>query len=250
MRVFFFYEGRIMSKRDEIINQAQSWLGLNGNDGSNRPIIDLYNSWTDGYKLSYQDAWCDCFVSACGIACGMSDIIGIQCYCPSHINWYKARGQWAGAGSVPQKGDVIFYDWESDDESDHVGFVAECDGYNITAIEGNKRNAVGYRNLTIDDPCIAGYGLPAYGEDPEEETYTFTFKDVYLGCEGHHVNLLQRLLMQEGFYKGKIDGSCGPETEKAIREYQAWKISQGADVGYGGADGWAGQSTWRTILDI
>lgn len=238
-------------KRDEIIIQAESWLGLNGNDGSNRPIIDLYNSWTDGYQLSYSDAWCDGFVSACGIACGIADIIGIQCYCPSHINWFKARGQWAGHGHIPSKGDVIFYDWEIDGESDHVGLVVSCDGETATVIEGNTHNSVDYRYVNINDPVIVGYGLPAYSENaPEREQYQFTFEDVYLGCTGAHVNLLQRLLKIEGFYHGKVDSSCGPETEKAIKDFQQWKIDNGIFVGNGGADGWCGISTWRQLLCI
>lgn len=101
-----------------------------------------------------------------------------------------------------------------------------------------------YRNYPWD--CVL-----RFAEDvPEVERYQFTFEDVYLGCQGAHVNLLQRLLKIEGFYHGKVDSSCGPETEKAIRDFQQHKIDNGIFVGSGGADGWCGVSTWRQLLCI
>lgn len=101
-----------------------------------------------------------------------------------------------------------------------------------------------YRNYPWD--CVL-----RFAEDvPEHEHYQFTFEDVYSGCTGAHVNLLQRLLKIEGFYHGKVDSSCGPETEKAIKDFQQWKIDNGIFVGNGGADGWCGISTWRQLLCI
>ncbi len=53
-----------------VVQQAQQWVGLNENDGSFKPIIDIYNAdkpLARGYKVKYTDEWCATFVSACAI---------------------------------------------------------------------------------------------------------------------------------------------------------------------------------------
>ena len=69
---------------------------------------------------------------------------------------------------VPDAGDTIFYDWsdsgvgDNTAAPDHVGLVCGVSGNTITVIEGNKNDAVGYRNLSVNGRYIRGYGLPNY----------------------------------------------------------------------------------------
>lgn len=56
-------------------------------------------------------------------------------YCPYGVKWFKDRSK---LFNTPEVGDVVFYDWQKDGVSDHVGIVEtiKADG-SIVAIEGN-----------------------------------------------------------------------------------------------------------------
>ena len=75
--------------RKKFVEIAESYLGCKESDGSHKKIIDLYNSQRPlprGYKVKYTDAWCATYVSAMGIAAGLSDIIHPECSCGYMIN--------------------------------------------------------------------------------------------------------------------------------------------------------------------
>ena len=158
--------------RARVVNRAISYLGCNEADGSHRKIIDLYNSQNPlpvGYKVTYSDAWCDAFASAVAVAENLTDIIPTECGCERHIQLFKKLGRWVEDDAyVPYPGDYIFYDWQdsgSDDNNggaDHVGIVVSVSGSTIKVIEGNKSNAVGYRNISVNGRYIRGYGVPDY----------------------------------------------------------------------------------------
>lgn len=70
-----------MRSRQEVVNKARSWVGLNEADGSFKQLIDLYNSHTPlarGVKMQYDWEWCATFVSALAIALGYTDIIPVE----------------------------------------------------------------------------------------------------------------------------------------------------------------------------
>jgi len=60
------------------------------------------------------------------------------------------------------------YDWHDSGKGDctgapeHVGIVTRVSGSSIRVIEGNKSNAVGYRNIRVNGRYIRGYCLPDY----------------------------------------------------------------------------------------
>ena len=79
---------------------------------------------------------------------------------------------------------MIFYDWQDSATNyattdnighpDHVGIVLDCDGQNMTIIEGNNANAVNKRVLAVNARFIRGYGRPDYasksdGAEPQPE---------------------------------------------------------------------------------
>ena len=158
--------------REKIIAAAKAWLGLNEADGSFREIIDLYNSITPlpvGYKVKYTDEWCAIFISALFAKAGLLSIGFAECSCERMISLYKAVGRWQERDDyVPQMGDLVMYDWQDNGIgdakgwADHVGIVAAVDAKNITVIEGNRNNAVGYRQIAVDARYIRGYCLPDY----------------------------------------------------------------------------------------
>ncbi|MGM9590619.1 MAG: fibro-slime domain-containing protein [Faecousia sp.] len=140
-----------------------------------------YTRYGDWYGSPYGD-WCAMFVSFCihyadvegmplnwGCRTWIADLEQLGLYCP------------ADSDHSPKVGDLVFYDWEQDGLSDHVGLAAELlpasgeESAKLIAIEGNSSNQVRYVTYDLDDPVILGYGkLP-------EQTF-------YCGKAGHAHN--------------------------------------------------------------
>lgn len=145
--------------RQKVVNIAKGWLGYNENDGSHRKIVDLYNSHKPlavGYKVKYTDSWCATFVSAVAIKAGLTSIIPTECSCPRQIELFKKIGRWMENDAyVPKPADIIYYDWQDNGigdnigTADHVGMVVSVSGNTIRVIEGNRNNAVAYRDIAV-----------------------------------------------------------------------------------------------------
>ena len=165
--------------REKLVSTAKGWLGLRESNGSYKKIVDLYNSVKPlprGYRVKYRDNWCAVFVSAAGMAAGMSDIILRECGCGAMIGLYEAAGHWQENDAYrPKPGDIVFYDWQDSGKGDnvgypeHVGIVCRVTGSMITVIEGNKNDAVEYRKIPVNGRYIRGYGLPDYESKAEKE---------------------------------------------------------------------------------
>ena len=85
------------------------------------------------------------------------------------IRAFQAMGRWAEDDAyIPAPGDYIFYDWDDSGLGDntgwpeHVGIVVSVTGNVIRVIEGNKNDAVGYREVMVNGRYIRGYGVPDY----------------------------------------------------------------------------------------
>ncbi len=167
----------IVGTAKAIVKQAESWLGCKESNGSHRKIIDVYNSHKPlarGYKVSYTDAWCATFVSACAIKTDNTAVIPTECSCNHMIQGFKKLNEWVESDYYrPSAGDIIFYDWDDSGygdnhyEADHVGIVEKVSGSTITVIEGNKHNAVDRRTLQVNGRYIRGYGVPKYSKDTQ-----------------------------------------------------------------------------------
>ena len=197
--------------RQKAVSTAQAWLGCKESNGTHKQIIDLYNSVKPlprGYAVKYTDAWCATYISAVGIAAGMSGIIFRECGCGAMIELYKAAGRWQeNDGYVPKKGDIIFYDWEDTGKGDntgypdHEGMICEVFGNKLHIIEGNKNNAVEYRDIEVNSRYIRGYGLPDYAsmaaaepeKTPDKKTVAEIAKEVYAGKWGNGADRKARL---------------------------------------------------------
>ena len=73
------------------------------------------------------------------------------------------NGKWRNpndANNMPIPGDYVFFDWDRDSDSDHVGAVLCVDenGYLYT-IEGNSSGRVALNCYPKNDPRIMGYGV-------------------------------------------------------------------------------------------
>ena len=194
--------------REKAVRTAEAWLGCKESNGTHKKIIDLYNSVKPlprGYAVQYNDAWCATFVTAVGIAAGLSDIILRECGCSNMVQLYKNAGRWQeNDAHRPNAGDVVFYDWQDNGKGDntgnpdHVGIVCSVSGNTIKVIEGNKNNAVEYRDLQVNGKYIRGYGLPDYAskataEKPAEKSVAEVAKEVLAGKWGNGADRKQRL---------------------------------------------------------
>lgn len=242
--------------RSKIVAQARSWIGCKESDGSHRQIIDVYNAdkpLPRGYKVSYTDAWCATFVTACAIKCGATDIIPKECSCNKMIELLKGLGYWVENDAyVPAPGDLIFYDWEDKGTgdntgvSDHVGIVEKVSGDTITVIEGNYNNACKRRSLKVNGRYIRGYGVPKYDIEPTSAAVvTVSLPILKKGSKVEAVKTLQRLLNALGFTDATekalvVDGSFGTATLYALKSFQNAKKLE--------VDGVCGAATWGALL--
>lgn len=174
--------------RQKVVSTALAWLGTREYSAKHQEMLDIYNAQRPlprGTRMLASWPWCAAFVSTVSLQCGLRDIMPTECGCPGMVRLYQELGRWVENDAyVPSPGDVIFYDWQDSATNyattdnvghpDHVGIVLDCDGNNMTIIEGNNANAVNKRVLAVNDRFIRGYGVPDYaskadGAEPQPE---------------------------------------------------------------------------------
>ena len=133
----------------EIVTVALSQVGNAGGEP--------YWSW---YGFDGRVEWCACFVSWCADQCGYIDsgVIPKFAGCVNGSQWFKDRGQWQEVGFTPEAGQIIFFDWEGDGETDHVGIVERREGGIVYTVEGNSGDARRQRSYPVGSSSIYGYG--------------------------------------------------------------------------------------------
>lgn len=169
--------------REAVVQLAKSWLGKNEADGSHKEIIDIYNSYKGkmprGLKMKYDWSWCAATWSALAIALDYTDIMPIEISCGELIKKAKEMGIWVEDDSyVPKIGDAILYDWDDNGVGDntgwpdHVGTVTHVssDGKTFEVIEGNYKDAVGTRYVSVNSKNIRGFIAPKYDENFSNES--------------------------------------------------------------------------------
>ena len=239
-----------MSGIDSIIALSRQYVGITEGSQKHREIIDLYNRgrYSDAYQMTMNDPWCCAFVVAMFVACNMADIIPGYAYCDGMIQIFRQWGRWKT--SDPNKGDIVFYDWDGNGSSDHVGIVCDVNNNIITVIEGNKSDAVGYRQISRGSSQIMGYGVPNYSGSSGidytpsvpslDSEYIRTLPLLQYGSKGVYVKILQVLLNYYNSANLDVDGDFGPCTKSAVADYQ---MKYNLEV-----DGIVGKETWTHLL--
>ena len=143
----------IATSNDQIVSIALSQVGNVGGQP--------YWSW---YGFGSRVEWCACFVSWCANESGYIDtgVIPKFALCSDGANWFKNRGQWADRNYEPTAGTIIFFDWENDGETDHVGIVQKCENGTVYTVEGNSGDSCRTKTYSVGSASIYGYGIPAY----------------------------------------------------------------------------------------
>ena len=139
-------------------NQAIVEVALTqlGNEGG-----QPYWSW---YGFDGRVEWCACFVSWCADQCGYLDsgIVPRFSLCSDGVDWFSGNGQWQSRSYEPSAGDIIFFDWDGDGTTDHVGIVEKCENGIVYTVEGNSGDACKQNQYSVGSSSIYGYGVPAY----------------------------------------------------------------------------------------
>ena len=149
---------------------SQVLYGITGGDGEIVTVAlsqvgnvggQPYWSW---YGFDGRVEWCACFVSWCANECGYIDagVIPKFAGCVLGSQWFKDRGQWQDGSFRPEAGHIIFFDWEGDGETDHVGIVERVENGTVYTVEGNSGDACRQNSYAIGSSVIYGYGIPAY----------------------------------------------------------------------------------------
>ena len=149
---------------------SQVLYGITGGDGEIVTVAlsqvgnvggEPYWSW---YGFNSRVEWCACFVSWCANECGYIDtgVIPKFAGCVNGVQWFKDRGQWLDGSAEPVPGMIIFFDWDSDGESDHVGIVEKIENGIVYTVEGNSGDSCRINQYSVGHYQILGYGAPQY----------------------------------------------------------------------------------------
>lgn len=153
-----------------------------------------YGAW---YGVPYGD-WCGMFASFCLRYAGINHIpvnYGVRSWIEdlSKLGLYRTAAE-----AQPKPGCLVFFDWDTDGLSDHVGIVAEVTeasehmGAEIKTIEGNSQNTVRYVRYAMKSPELLGYGFltsedawPAEIETNPEESRDPLLEILICGTPAH-----------------------------------------------------------------
>lgn len=213
-----------------------------------------YTKYADWGGENKYGEWCSDFVSWCvnqadqNLSTHYLDALyPMQTACATGVDWFTIRGRYVtvagelkGYGAqwhrkdgallaerpyVPNRGDLIYFEWYKYNRIDHVGIVEyvetdENGTVTIHTIEGNGRiggkkanavNEVARFSYPLNDPSIRGFGV----------TLDEVGVDLDRGSAGPLVQALQQKLTECGYGDfSSSDDVFGPRTEQAVREVQ------------------------------
>lgn len=228
-----------MKKWEEIVNIAK------GDVGKSRDEVGCPGDYP----------WCAAYVSSVLKRAGIGgDVTSTSCTLMQRA--MAQSDEWSEPDDWPEKGDIIFFDWDNLYEELPLDHVAICVDFQsgagqITYVNGNgsSEHYVTKQIINVNARGGDGHNLVAYWmryigdnserpdeepeedhkEDPTENEPAADDKEVILkvrqlrkGMSGGDVKTLQRLLFADGYSVGKCgdDGDFGDDTEKAVLKYQ------------------------------
>lgn len=249
-----------MSRINSILSLAMSYIGTTEGSTAHKEIIRAYNrvKALDAYKMTVNDPWCAAFIVAIFAMCGFENLIPCYASCQQMIYCFLQMDRYySNSDFSPKPGDIVFYNWDSNNKSDHVGLVTNNNGGALTVIEGNKSDKVAIRYISRDSSYIMGFARPDY-EDAGYGANSVSYTDWFLslgkydsttvktlpllkeGDKGVYVKILQLFLNVYGKAGLSIDGDFGNATKGAVKRWQKTvNLEQ---------DGECGVQTWSSFI--
>lgn len=237
-----------MTAAEKILAVAAAEIGVKENPANSNRV--KYNTEYYGNDIaSSKRAWCCAFVWWVFKHSELSDLFygGKKCAgCTTLMNYYKEQGQIVTGTYKP--GDLVFFQFDKDAASDHIGIIESDNGDTITTIEGNTApnndaNGGAVMRRTRKKSLIMAVARPDYASK-DIPNVTVELRSLRKSCKGDDVEALQQLLIGYGYDCGKsgADGIFGNATLTAIKAFQT-------DNGLS-ADGIVGVKTWSKLLGI
>lgn len=176
-----------MSKANDVLDIARSEIGyralLDMDVGSKygRWMADITGEdWLRG--PSTEIWWCCCFVSwvlaQANVACQ-----GFPSYNTDLVLAKKPPtvDRW-----LMKPGDIVIWDWDGNDATDHIGFVESFDGGRLVTVEGNYKNSVARVDRTDTIGLIKAVIRPAYNDAERQSGSQIVTRgiDIYNGEGG------------------------------------------------------------------
>lgn len=119
--------------------------------------VDGKPYWT-WYGFDQRVEWCAIFVSWCANESGQLNItVSKFSRVEDGIQWYKNLGKWRNKDYIPKAGGLIFFDWENNNDPDHVGIVEKVDNNYIYTIKGNSNDECQEKKYGLNYNDIYGY---------------------------------------------------------------------------------------------
>jgi CHAP domain/Putative peptidoglycan binding domain len=120
----------------DVLNVARSQIGFVEGNAEETP----YAIWYGIPNAPY----CAMSVSWCFAQVGLSSLVAAQTpkgfsYCPAGLAWFQRQGCVVGK-YAGQPGDLVFYDWNSDGQPDHIEILEAASADGITTIGFNTGN--------------------------------------------------------------------------------------------------------------
>ena len=239
-----------MTQAEIICDWARNQIGICETPPGSNDVV--YNTLYYGHAVSGDRyPWCMAFVWC---AFSLNDMSSLfyggkkTASCTTLMRWAKSVGQFYGEGF--RAGDIIFYNFDDDDMSEHTGIIVETHGdTDLRVVEGNCGNEV---KLTKPKPStILGVFRPKYKEAqpsaPSYNTCKPSLPVLQRGSDdkkmgGIAVWALQKMLIKQGFSVGPdgADGEFGLNTQNGVRNFQR---ARGLTT-----DGIVGAETWAALM--
>ncbi|MFE2104454.1 LysM peptidoglycan-binding domain-containing protein [Kitasatospora sp. NPDC059463] len=225
-----------------MITEALTWADQNyrgGRSPSGKYYDTVFGKWyAPGFN---HEPFCDMFASWCADKGGEAAAVGRFAYCPSHVQFFRNKGQWFGRDASFKRGDIIFFTWDGGPTADHVGIVLEdsAPGQSVKTVEGNTakgdgagQGSGGYVARKVRPRSVVlGVGRPAYSTSggtstPTGQAVTIDGKAYGPGARGEHITVMGRALVRAGCSRytegpGPVWGSADTES------FRAWQLKLG-----------------------
>lgn len=162
------------------------------------------------------------------------------------LAWCKSKGaKYGKISTLPEVPGVLLF------SSGHVGvyigngYAVEARGFNYgvvrTKVASRSWTSWAYIPSSVIEYDNASGSENSSGSSPNAETYDLGSRIIKDGIVGDDVRKLQEALVKLG-YKIDVDGECGPETTKAIKQFQ----KDNAIV----VDGEFGKKSYAKLLEL
>lgn len=153
--------------REDLLNIAMTQLGYEESDidfiVDDNGVKQGYTRYGKWYGSTYAD-WCGMFISFCLEHAGIS---AAQFPREANPSKWKKQLSWKGAyvddedEYVPQRGDLIFFNYKEENAPVHMAIVEMVTENTIYTLEGNSEKKVRICEYPRDDERIVGYGNTA-----------------------------------------------------------------------------------------